>query len=96
MTSNQSRTYSPQTTLALALSDNANRLSNVIRADLRENTLAEKPKADPVIDQNVDGVDLFISLAAKGYVPGIVGDANAMDTAEQVLRDRLLAFDYDA
>jgi len=96
VTSNQSRTYSPQATLALALSDNANRLSNVIRADLRENTLAEKPKADPVIDQNVDGLDLFISLAAKGYVPGIVGDANAMDTAEQVLRDRLLAFDYDA
>lgn len=94
VTSNQSRTYSPQATLALALSDNANRLTNVIRADLRED--AARPKADPVLDQQVNGVDLFIALAAKGYIPNVIGDANAMDVAENTLHDRLSAFDYDA
>lgn len=90
VTSNQSRTYSPQTTLALALSDNANRIGNAIRADLRE----DEPKADPVID-HVNGVDLFIALAAKGYIQGIAGDALAMDEAETALRERLAAYDYD-
>ncbi len=94
VTSNQSRTYSPQTTLALALSDNANRLANIIRADLREDTT--NPKADPVLDENVDGADLFVSLTAKGYVSGVTGDANAMDAAETALRSRLAAFNYDA
>ena len=91
VTSNQSRTYSPQTTLALAVSDNANRIANAIRADLREDVL----KADPVID-HVEGADLFIALTAQGYVQGVVGDANAMDEAEMALRDRLAAFDYNA
>lgn len=96
VTSNQSRTYSPQATLALAVSDNANRIVNAIRADLREDTAKDKPKAEPVIDQQIEGVDFFIALSAKGYVPGVIGDANAMDRAEEAIRDRLMAYDYDA
>jgi len=94
VTSNQSRTYSPQTTLALALSNSANRLANIIRADLREDTT--KPKADPILDENVDGADLFVSLAAKGYVSGVTGDPNAMDAAEKALQNRLAIYNYDA
>lgn len=96
VTSNQSRTYSPQTTLALAVSDNANRVANVIRADLNEDAPRDKPKADPVIDQNVNGVQFFIALAARGYISGVTGDANAMDYAEAYLREQMAAFDYDA
>ncbi len=94
ITSNQSRTYSPQALLALALSGNANRIVGAIRADLRDEVI-EKPKADPVLEP-VQGVDLFVTLAAKGYVPGITGSVDAMDEAEQALRQRLMAFDYDA
>lgn len=89
ITSNQSRTYSPQATLALAVSDNANLITSAIRADLRE----EGWKADPVID-HIDGVDLFIALSAKGYVSGITGAADAMVQAEDYIKEQLLSFPY--
>lgn len=91
VTSNQSRTFSPQATLALAISDNANRVVGAIRAELDE----EMPdrKAHPVIEQ-VDGSDVFVSLSAKGYVPGVTASADALDRAEQTLVDRLRSFDY--
>ena len=94
ITSNQSRTYSPQATLALAFSSSANRITGAIRADLRDDG-SERPKADPVLDP-IEGVDLFIGLAAKAYVPGTTASADAMDEAEETLRDRLAAYDYDA
>ena len=45
---------------------------------------------------NTHKSDLFVGLAAKGYVPGIIASAEAMDEAETALRDRLAAFDYAA
>lgn len=92
VTSNQSRTYSPQATLALALSDNANRITGAIRADLRDDG-SERPKADPVLDP-IEGVDLFVGLAAKAYIPGTTASADAMDEAEAAIRSRLEAFPY--
>ncbi|MGH7503223.1 MAG: CRISPR-associated protein Cas7 [Longimicrobiales bacterium] len=91
ITSNQSRTYSPQTVLALAIGDNAHRVSAAIRADLEE----DGESAEPVID-HLDGVDLFIALPAKGYVQGVSADADALEKADAQLVRRLRSFDYTA
>ncbi|SDM51639.1 hypothetical protein SAMN05421823_1154 [Catalinimonas alkaloidigena] len=90
ITSNQSRTYSPQPTLAIAISDNANLLAAAIRADLRE----EGKKADPVLEK-VRGAELYIALSAKGYVPGVMGSAEALANAEHDLTEQLKAFEYE-
>lgn len=93
ISSNQARTYSPQNTLAIAISEKANRIGSAIRADLSgENP--DRPRAEPVL-ASIDGVDLYTALPALGYVREAVGDANALDKAEAALRERLSAFDYD-
>ena len=92
VTSNQSRTFSPQPTLCLAISGNANRIVNAIRAELAE----EEQRAMPVIDQSIAGTQVFIFPVARGYIPGVVGDPDAMELAEQWLIDRLSSFIYDA
>ena len=90
ITSNQARTYSPQTTLALAISENASLIASAIRADLDE----ENPqRAVPVIDM-VPKVDVYTSLTAKAYIQGLSGTADAMEQARLDLEQRLLAFDY--
>jgi hypothetical protein len=92
ITSNQARTYSPQTTLALAISDNASLITAAIRADLDE----ENPqRALPIID-TVPKVEIYTSLAARAYVQGVSGTADALDQARIALEERLLAFDYAA
>ena len=91
ITSNQARTYSPQTMLAITISDNASRIASAIRADLNEENVQ---RAVPVIEP-IDGVDLFASLACKGYVPGVSGSANAMDQAEQRLVELLSNYGYE-
>ena len=94
VTSNQSRTFSPQATLALAISDNANRIAGAIRADLVDDE-GERDRVEPVIDV-FEGVEVFTALPAKGYVRGVVAAPDALDRAEACLRDRLSAHDYDA
>lgn len=92
ITSNQARTYSPQTTLAIAVSDNASLITAAIRADLDE----ENPqRAIPIID-TVPKVDVYTSLNAKAYVQGVAGTADAIEQARIALEERLLAFDYAA
>lgn len=91
ITSNQARTYSPQTMLAITISDNASRIASAIRADLNEENMQ---RAIPVIEP-IDGVDLFVSLACKGYVPGVSGSADAMDQAEQRLVELLCDYGYE-
>lgn len=93
VTSNQSRTFSPQPTLALAFSDNANRVTGAIRADLNDDV--RNLNADPVIDP-IDGVDLFVALACKGHIPGVTASADALDEAQKYLVEQLLAFDYES
>lgn len=92
ITSNQSRTFSLMETLAIAVSNNANRIASAIRAKLAEETAQQR--AVPVIDDTV-GADLFIALPCEGYVPGVTGTASALDQAEQRIKDELLAFDYE-
>jgi len=91
ITSNQARTYSPQTTLAIAISDNASRIAGAIRADLSEEDLK---KVDPIVEP-IDGVELFTSLTAKAYIRGISGSADAMDEAQTYLIGLLSAYNYE-
>ena len=91
ITSNQARTYSPQTMLAIAISDNASRIAGAIRADLSEENMQ---RAVPVIEP-IDGVDLFVSLAAKASISGISGSADAIDQAKNRLVELLSAYNYE-
>ncbi len=92
ITSNQARTYSPQSTLAIAVSENASLITAAIRADLDE----ENPQRAVPIIESVPKVDLYTSLAARAYVPGVPGTADALDQARIAIEERLLAFDYAA
>ena len=64
ITSNQARTFSLMDTLAVSISDNANRIGGSIRAKLSEE---DSKKADPIVDEAIAGVDTFITLQAGGY-----------------------------
>lgn len=93
ITSNQSRTYSPQNTLAIALSYDANRLGAAIRAELSEES--EYKRAKPVLE-TIERVELYVALTAKAYVPEVVASVDALELAEAELTSRLKGYDYDA
>lgn len=92
ITSNQSRTFSLMETLAVAISENANKIAGSIRAKL---SLEEENKAIPIIEEELDGVETFVTLSASGYVMTKKESADALEKAEQSLIDRLKAFDYE-
>lgn len=92
ITSNQSRTFSLMETLAVSISGNANKIAGSIRAKL---SLEEEEKAIPVIEESFDGVDIFVTLMAGGYVPTHSESADALDKAEKNLIQRLTSFDYE-
>jgi len=94
ITSNQARTFSLMETLAVAISDNANKVASAIRARLREDSSPDKLKAEPVLD-DTSGADIHVTPCAEGYIAGASGTATALDDAERKLRDLLLAFDYE-
>lgn len=91
ITSNQSRTFSLMETLAVSISDNANKIAGSIRAKLSGE---EENKAIPIIEENLPGVETFVSLSASGYVLTTKESADALDKAEQTLIDKMRAFDY--
>lgn len=92
ITSNQSRTFSPMETLALAISDNANQITYAIRGELRDDT--ERPTATPKIDETAKA-SIYITPIANAYIQGAIGSADAIDAAEQELVKLMLAFDYE-
>jgi hypothetical protein len=92
ITSNQARTFSLMETLAVAISDNANKLAGAIRAKLIED--GEKPKAKPIIDETA-GAEVFVTLPCSNYVVTVNESADALDKAEQRLINLLSAFDYE-
>lgn len=92
ITSNQSRTFSLMETLAVSISDNANKIAGSIRAKLSHE---EENKAIPVIEEEMDGVETYVTLSAAGYVLTKKETADALDKAEQSLIDKMLAFDYE-
>lgn len=92
ITSNQSRTFSLMETLAVSVSANANRIAGSIRAKLKEE---EDNKAEPIIEEDMIGVDTFVTLQAGGYIRTKKESADALDKAEQKLIDLMMAFDYE-
>jgi len=92
ITSNQARTFSLMETLAVAVSDNANKLAGAIRAKLIED--GEKPKARPIIDETA-GAEVFVTLPCSNYVVTVNESADALEAAEQKLIDLMMAFDYE-
>lgn len=92
ITSNQARTFSLMETLAVAVSDNANKLAGAIRAKLIED--GEKPKAKPIIDETA-GADVFVTLPCSSYVVTVNESADALEKAEKKLINLMMAFDYE-
>lgn len=92
ITSNQARTFSLMETLVIAISDNANKIAGSIRAKLKEE---EDNKAEPIVEEDMVGIDTYITLAAGGYIFTKSETADAIEKAEQALIDKMMAFDYE-
>lgn len=91
ITSNQSRTFSLMETLAVTVSDNANKVASSIRAKLVE----DGEKVMPVIEEELEGVKTFVTLPAAGYVLTTKEKATALHEARIYLIEQLSAFDYE-
>lgn len=92
ITSNQSRTFSLMDTLAISISDNANLIAGSIRAKLSEE---DSGKAQPIIEEKMDGVETYVALQASGYIPTTSESANAIENAEKEIYNRIMAFDFE-
>lgn len=92
ITSNQSRTFSLMDTLAISISNNANLIAGSIRAKLSEE---DSRKADPIVDENMKGVDTFIAIQASGYIHTKGETVNALEKAEAKLVELLSNFEYE-
>lgn len=92
ITSNQSRTFSLMDTLSIAISDNANLIAGSIRAKLSEE---DSRKADPIVDENLKGVETFITLQAGGYLHTKSETHDALEKAQNRLTEILKSFDYE-
>ncbi len=92
ITSNQSRTFSLMETLAVTIGENANKIASSIRAKLSEE---EDDKATPIIEEEIDGIDTFVSTAASGYIRTKKESIEAMEDAKAKLIEKMLAFDYE-
>ncbi len=93
ITSNQSRTFSLMETLAVAISDNANKIAGAIRTKLVEES--DSPRAKPIIDEGLEGVDVYVTLPCAGYVVTQNEDAEAIEKAEQKLINMISSFDFE-
>ncbi|MCC5917627.1 MAG: hypothetical protein JJU02_09930 [Cryomorphaceae bacterium] len=93
ITSNQSRTFSLMDTLAIAISDNANLVGGSIRAKLSEE---DSRKADPIVDENLKGVDTFVTLQAGGFLHTKSESAEALSKAEDKLIELMMGYEYEA
>lgn len=92
ITSNQSRTFSLMETLAVAVSTNANQIAGSIRARLSEEN---DNRAVPVIEEDLEGVDTYVTLSASGYIPTISEKTDALESARNKLTDWMTSFDYE-
>jgi len=92
ITSNQSRTFSLMETLAVSISDNANKIAGSIRAKLKED---EDNKAEPIIEEDMAGVESFVTLQAGGYIRTKKESIDALDKAEKSIYDKIMAFDFE-
>jgi len=92
ITSNQARTFSLMETLAVTISDNANRIAASIRAKLSEE---EENKAYPIVEEELEGISTYVTLAAGGYLRTKSETYDALDRAKQKLIDVMTEFPYE-
>ena len=92
ITSNQSRTFSLMETLAVAIGENANKIASSIRAKLSEE---EDDKAIPIIEEDIDSIDVFVSTAASGYIRTKSESVEAMEKAKARIIEKMIIFDYE-
>lgn len=92
ITSNQSRTFSLMETLAISICSNANRIASSIRAKLSDE---DPKKANPIVDENLEGVDTFITLQAGGYLQTKGETSDALERADKRLIELLSLFNYE-
>lgn len=92
ITSNQARTFSLMETLAIVISQNANKIASSIRAKLDEES--EQPKVKPVIE-DINGADLFVSLPASGYFQTHMETQDALENAEKKLVELMSSFNFE-
>ena len=90
ITSNQSRTFSLMETLAVTISDDANKIASSIRAKL-----TEEDEAKPIIEENLEGVKTFVTLPAAGYLFTKSESADALKNAKKHLEKILNLFKYE-
>lgn len=90
ITSNQSRTFSLMETLAITISDDANKIASSIRGKL-----TEEEKAKPIVEEDLENVHSFITLPATGYLVTNSETATALNDAQKCLSDLILAFDFE-
>ena len=90
---NQSRTFSPLETLAVAISHDANKIASAIRAKLFDE--GEKPTAKPIVDDTIEDANVFVTLPGAGYFTTNIEAADALDKAKAKLKEVLSAFNYE-
>ncbi|HVT84429.1 MAG TPA: hypothetical protein VHD35_04460 [Chitinophagaceae bacterium] len=90
---NQSRTFSPMEVLAVAISQNANKIAQTIRAKLIEE--GEKPIAKPIVDDTIENAKVYVTLSGTGYFSTNVESADALEKAEEKLIELMNAFNYE-
>lgn len=90
ISSNQARTFSLMETLAIAISEDANKLAGSIRAKLTENE-----KAQPIIEETMQGVETFVTLSASAHLITKTESAEALEDAKEYLLGKMEAFDFE-
>lgn len=93
ISSNQARTFSLMETLAVTISDNANKIAASIRAKLSEE---EENKAYPIVEEELNGVFSYVTLAASGYIRTKSESYDALDEAKAKLVEILSSFNYES
>jgi len=93
ITTNQARTFSPMEVLAVAVSQDANKIAGSIRAKL--NVEGEKPRATPIVDDSIPNVDTFVTLAGGGYFDTQSESHEAIEKAEEKLVALMTEFPYE-
>jgi hypothetical protein len=93
ITTNQARTFSPMEVLAVAISQDANKVTGGIRAKL--DLEGDKPRAKPIVDDSIPDVDVFVSLAGGGYFATNVESHDALQKAEEKLISLMSSFPYE-
>lgn len=92
ITSNQARTYSPQALLAIAVSNNANNITNSMRGELRSDY--ERNTASPVLDFEIEDVELYCTPLISAYIKDVSFTMDNLEAAKEQIIEEILSFEY--